>query len=333
VQAVAIERPDFDRHLAERAREAGAQIRMGRRAYRFERTGGQIEVVAANGKGPEKMVAPILIGADGVLSQVARWLEAGSQLPFVPAIKADVRFRGAGTEHIEVFVGNAVAPGWFGWVIPLADGIARVGIGARTRRANDCFRHFLGVVRDKFGEFEILNQRGWLIPMAPLRRISFDNAMLVGDAARQAKPSSGGGIYMGMRAGELAAEAALQALASVPTREQLKAYEGFWQAEEGEELRYNHWLRTIYNRMNDEEIDRMVDLCNRPWAQLAIRRLGDIDFASRLFRPVHLALEAVAPLLLSRLSDRLRSPAGGSISEDLASLELDPESLLATVRE
>jgi digeranylgeranylglycerophospholipid reductase len=328
VQALAIDRADFDRSLAARAQEDGAQIWLGVRAESFERVNGDVHVVAVNGKGRERLKAPILIGADGVRSQVAHWFTTNANGVTLPAMKADVRFDRASTEDIEIFVGNEIAPGWFAWIIPIGSGLARLGLGGQYRDLRHRFSTFLDLVRERFGSFTLLDQRGWLIPVHPASQIAFDHGLLVGDAARQAKPSSGGGIYMGMRAGILAAETTLDAFGGGNFGyDSLRRYEDAWCEQEGDELRYNHWLRSIYNRMSDDEIDQLVALCNRPWARLLIRRLGDIDFASKLFKPIHLALETLAPRLLGKLSDKLQGSNVVSMEQELSSLELDPDSI------
>jgi digeranylgeranylglycerophospholipid reductase len=328
VQALAIDRADFDRVLAARAQEAGARMWLGMRAESFERVNGDVHVVAVNGKGRERLKAPILIGADGVRSRVARWFDADGGGETLPTMKADVRFDRVATDDIEIFVGNQIAPGWFGWIIPVGDGLARIGLGGYGRDLRRRFSVFLDLVRERFGSFKLLDQRGWLIPVRPASQIAFDHGLLVGDAARQAKPSSGGGIYMGMRAGMLAAETTLEAFGSGNLEyDTLCRYEETWLEQEGDELRYNHWLRSIYNRMSDDEIDQLVALCNRPWARLLIRRLGDIDFASKLFKPIHLALEMFAPRLLGKLSEKLRGSYRASMQQELYTLEIDPDSI------
>lgn len=324
-QVVAIDRPGLDRHLAARAEEAGAHLWLNVRMEALERENGGMRVTAINGRGTEKLSAPIVIGADGALSNVARCLNGKIKPDMMNAVKADIRFTDGGTEDIEVFVGNDIAPGWFGWVIPLEEGFARLGLGGRTRDIGGRFEAFLDLLRDHFGPFKVLSQRGWLIPFKPSDHIAFDNSLLVGDAARQSKPSSGGGIYMGMRAGVLAGEVALQALSSGdPGYQTMQRYEQSWLEQEGDELRYNYWLRSIFNSMSDAEIDRLVALCNKPWARPLISRLGDIDFVSHLFRPIHMALETAAPRLLRRLGDRLQQGELESMEEDLDSLELNP---------
>lgn len=328
VQALAIDRTEFDRYLAERAMEAGARIWLGMRAESFERVNGDVHVMAVNGKGRERLKAPILIGADGVRSHVARWFDATGDGETLPMMKADVSFDRVVTDDIEIFVGNRIAPGWFGWIIPIGNGVARLGLGGYGRDLRRRFSDFLDLARRRFGSFTLLDQRGWFIPVRPASQISFDHGFLIGDAARQAKPSSGGGIYMGMRAGMLAAETALEAFGSGNLEyETLCRYEETWLEQEGDELRYNHWLRSIYNRMSDDEIDQLVSLCNRPWARLLIRRLGDIDFASKLFKPIHLALEMFAPRLLEKLSEKLRGSNRSSMQQELSALEIDPDSL------
>lgn len=330
IQAVAIDRPELDRFLAQQAEEAGARPWLGIRAEYFERIDGGVRIIASNGKGQERVQAPIVIGADGVNSVVARWFNGGCVQELLPALKADVCFEGAGAKEIEIFVGNEIAPGWFGWVIPLEDGHARLGLGGTCRDIIRRFKNFLELVRGHFGPFDVLDQRSWLIPVQPSPRIAFDHGLLVGDAAQQAKPSSGGGVYMGMRAGMLAARVALEALRMGDfCYMTLGEYEKEWLREEGDELRYSHWLRSIYNRMNDVEIDQLVALCNQPWARVLIRYLGDIDFASQLFKPIHRALEVIAPRLLRRLSDRLRYEEADPLEKDLAELQIDPEMLLA----
>ena len=95
----------------------------------------------------------------------------------------------------------------------------------------------------------------------------------------------------------------------------------------------NYWPLLIFNSMNDAEIDGLVALCNRPWSRPMISRLGDIDFVSHLFRPIHMALETVGPRLLHRLGDRLQHRLIESLDEDLDSLELDPEALLKGIEQ
>ena len=293
VQAVAIDRPRFDQILAERAVRAGAELMVGTRACGFERLTGGVRVEARAGARTLQLEAPLLVGADGASSRVARWMGGwtgtgkGGGRETIPAIKADVAFRDGGSEHIEILLGHAVAPGWFGWVIPLPDGTARIGIGA-TRAVRRCFERFLCLVQDRFGDFILLGNeaRRAPLPLGPGRGFVADHVLLVGAAARQTKPTTGGGLYFGLRAARLAAETGVGALARGDcSRRALAAYERAWRRCDGRELWVGHWLRRGFRRLSDGGLDRAIQLLNLPWARDWISRLGDMDYPSRLLVP------------------------------------------------
>jgi digeranylgeranylglycerophospholipid reductase len=110
--------------------------------------------------------------------------------------------------------------------------------------------------------------------------------MLVGAAARQTKPTTGGGLYFGIRGAQLAAAVAAKAIERGDcSRRALAEYERAWHRSEGRELALNHWLRRGFRWLSDWAFDRMVEFLSRPRAQDWISRLGDMDYPSRLFAP------------------------------------------------
>jgi flavin-dependent dehydrogenase len=110
-----------------------------------------------------------------------------------------------------------------------------------------------------------------------------DGVLLVGAAARQTKPTTGGGVYLGIRAAQLAAETAIRALEAGDTsRRTLAAYEVSWHRLEGHEVRVGGWLRRAFRHLSDRELDWIISIAGEPWAQEAITCLGDIDFPADL---------------------------------------------------
>ncbi len=292
VQAIAVDRPKFDQILAQRAVAAGATLLLGTQAYRFERSERGVRVDARTGTGELRLHASLLVGADGAGSQVARWMGREHRCEIIPVIKADVAFRNCGTDSIEIFVGNDVAPGWFAWVIPVRDGIARIGIGAvGTETPRRYFGMFLALVRQKFANFAVREVKRVVLPLGPGRDFVADRVMLVGAAARQTKPTTGGGIYFGMRAARLAAATAVEALKYGDcSRRALAEYEQAWRRLDGRELAYERWLRQGFRRLSDKDLDLLIELLGKPYAQDLISRLGDGDFPSKLFTPLATAL-------------------------------------------
>jgi digeranylgeranylglycerophospholipid reductase len=76
------------------------------------------------------------------------------------------------------------------------------------------------------------------VPVAlPPRSLVSDGLMLIGDAARQVDPLTGGGITNGMAAGQLAAEIAAAAIAAGDcSAAGLAEYERRWRAGQGSKL-------------------------------------------------------------------------------------------------
>jgi flavin-dependent dehydrogenase len=200
----------------------------------------------------------------------------------IPAEKLDIAFADRGTEHVEIFVGQGVAPGWFGWVIPTTERRATIGVGT-TGALRKCTPVFLDLVRQRFGDFAVEGGRRAPIPLGPARDFVDDGVLLVGAAARQTKPTTGGGVYLGVRAAQLAAEVAVRALEDGDTsRRALASYEQAWERLEGHQVRVGDWLRRAFRRLSDRELDWIISVAGEPWAQEAITHLGDIDFPAQL---------------------------------------------------
>ncbi|MEE9173415.1 MAG: NAD(P)/FAD-dependent oxidoreductase, partial [Thermoplasmata archaeon] len=81
---------------------------------------------------------------------------------------------------------------------------------------------------------------------------------MVGDAAGQVKPTTGGGIYYGLLCAEIAADTLNGALAGNDlSAENLAEYERRWKKKLGRELRVGYWARKLYERLSDGQIDRI----------------------------------------------------------------------------
>jgi digeranylgeranylglycerophospholipid reductase len=86
------------------------------------------------------------------------------------------------------------------------------------------------------------------VPVAlPPEALVCSGCMLVGDAARQVDPLTGGGIANGMRAGRMAGRVAAQAIARGNVgREALGRYEEAWHAGIGRRMAWNYRLRARF---------------------------------------------------------------------------------------
>lgn len=270
-KALVVERDEMDRAAAELAVDAGAELRLG------AEVGLEGETISLDG---ERVDPGVLVDATGARALAAR--DRG--LPpekVVPAVQATIR--GAETlreDFVEVFVGNEWAPGFFAYAVPVEGG-ARVGLGTGTgENPRELFDEFLE--RHPAGERlsgEVVDWGSGPIPMGPPRETVSGDVVLVGDAAGQTKPTSGGGVYTGAVAGRCAAEAADRYLRG---EGELEEYDEAWRAEVGRELRFGMRAHRALCRASDGDLERLLDLVEE--AMPVVRRHGDIDRPSRLAR-------------------------------------------------
>jgi geranylgeranyl reductase family protein len=295
VHAYAIERPELDRRLAAQAISAGATVLSETRFMRFSlhgdprdgsASGGVIVTVRREGI-LTKLNAHLLVGADGARSRVAEQIRGAPAAGGVVGLGAVAHYdRNPREDHVEVFLDPTSAPGWFGWTIPLGNGMARLGTGtANGIKPRESMRRLATTFRDTFGAARIISHSGGLIALWEPTPLLADRVLLVGDAARQVKPTSGGGIYGALHAAGVAAEVAGEAFerGDLSSRS-LQTYGRRWHRLAGRELRRQHDLRRIYNRLNAEDLPALLRVLEDVRMRRAVDSAGDIDFPSRLVR-------------------------------------------------
>lgn len=293
VKAVAIDRVAFDRAIADQAMAAGADIMPGARAKGIERLINGFRVMVERKGVKASLNTRLLIGADGVNSQVAKWLNLRKSLHMARMYAADVELSREAINNVDIFMGHSVAPGWFGWVIPLDGRRCRVGTGftyAGEHSGNRvspmyCFQQMVTQFPAFFKGMKILRYTGGVVPFGITPKIFASNAMLVGDAAVQTKPISGGGIYFGLIGAEMCARVATYALNQDNLSERvIGKYQKLWEKKFGREIRCCTGYRELYTSFSDDDIDSLLRFLNQPYWQGVISRYGDIDYPSWLAR-------------------------------------------------
>lgn len=287
VMAVAIDRAGFDRRCVEAAAEAGAEVRTGVRAVRAERDAGGVTVTLRDG---ESVRARAVVGADGVQSQVARWFDLPRAKEVVPCYGAEVEGLRLSSDKVEMFVGQEQAPGFFSWMIPTRpDGTrGKVEVGVSFKAPHAARHYYERMYTDPLSKVFIDDPKVCCeicgcIPLGPLKATSAERAMLVGDAAAQAKPTSGGGVYTGLKcAGHL-----VDVLSDALEEDDLGAprmaeYHRRWSDELGFELSVGMRLRKAFMHLSDDQVDRLFEILDDKELLGMVNALGDIDYPSKL---------------------------------------------------
>ncbi|MDN5361459.1 MAG: hypothetical protein PWP70_506 [Moorella sp. (in: firmicutes)] len=285
--AVAVDRVALDRQLADAAQTAGAELITGARVGRLQYTDDGIVLYAAG----TAVKARLVIAADGARSYFARRLGLRPR-EIVPLAAAEIEL-GPGSrareEVIELFLGQDFAPGWFGWLFPAGKGRARIGVGVGRKGPNPrrCLDELLKRYPEYFSKAKILRYTGGCVPIGPPPQIFGERVMLLGDAAAQVKPVSGGGLYLGLNAARLCARTAVQALERDDcSAAYLAGYQEAWEKQFGEAVRSDLVLRELFLSLNERKADYLTRFFDNSFWRQFIARYADIDYPSVLVKKI-----------------------------------------------
>jgi geranylgeranyl reductase family protein len=304
-RALVVDRSVLERELLGRAAEAGADVRLGTTAtawrdgvVRFDSPGGA-----------ETASCAVLVGADGPESQVASWSGLRIASSGLRAVQVEIELPYQEADNVHVFVGRRVAPGFFAWSIPAQDGRFRVGLAVGP--GVDPAPHVEALLAARFPNRRIVSRIEGVIPLAPGGRIVADDVLLVGDAAAQVKPLSGGGLYFG----GLCARAAGRAAAATAAHDRLaplRRYEDACRRLIGAETQFGAAARSIRDALDDEEWNRVLAILDdRDLLALVAERI-DLDHLRHMIPHVvgHPSLWGT----LLRLLDIVRAHAGDAFT-------------------
>jgi len=251
-QGYILERRVFDRVLAERAALAGAQVMTKAAATGLLLEDGVVRGVRVSWQGQTVEVAcRVVVGADGIESRVGAWAGLPTTLPLRETMSC-AQYLLAGVEVdptcCAYYLGMDIAPGGYAWVFPKGEGRANVGLGVQ----GDLVREPPLTLLERFIANQPHLRCGYPVtlvvggvPVAPtLPRLVGDGCLLVGDAARQVDPLTGGGIINAMTAGRLAGEVVAEAIAAGDvSAERLATYEDRWRKGVGRRMARNYRLK------------------------------------------------------------------------------------------
>ncbi len=301
VKALVLDRRLLEAELRLLAASAGVDLLLGTRVV--ETRPGWVHLATADKGWPVNV--GVLIAADGPVSRVARSFSLPGAECLLNAVQAVVEGEAAAADGVEVFLGRRVAPGFFAWTVPAEQGRLRVGLAAPIgTELSPLLRSLLARTSGR-----LVSEVTGLIPIGVAAATSGNGIVVVGDAAGQVKPLSGGGIYPGSLcariAGEIAAQAALSSDTSAPS---LAEYDRRWRAKMGEELHVGLAAHGALSLLSDDEIDAAVAaLAASPALCGFLAAEGDIDYPSRLLRSL-LGRRDLEPALLS-----LAAALGGTL--------------------
>ena len=266
-KGVVVERKLFDKHLANEAGRAGAQILPFTQAIKLlddgvrVRTGGEVYDLKAD----------VVIGADGAYSLIAR--EAGLPISTDPLdYGVGYQFEMVNVDHdpeyVDMYLGEDIAPGTYAWIIPKGKDVANVGTGVRApfmqkgMSIRDYQRNLIQnhpIASKKLKNAVPTALKAGNIPVGgPIERTTTDRVLVVGDAGGHTIPTVGGGIPSGMIIGKIAGQVAA---ARVVDGKPLSDFDAAWKEQMGDVLYTSLRLRKMSDVVFRSK--RMIDVVTK----------------------------------------------------------------------
>ena len=279
-----IDRGQFDVELGSAAERAGAEIRTRFRVDRVWVEPGRVRVLSADGEG---LWARVCILACGVGYRLQRQLGLGLPSLFLHSAQLEVDAELAGTA-VELHLGEEIAPEGFAWLVPIdRDGYPRMKVGLMAR--GDAGEHLIRFLSHRRVAGRLAGEPGEptrrLLPLGPLSKTHGQRVLAVGDAAGLTKPTTGGGIFYSLLSGLLAAEILTTGLRQDRLGgEDLRAYETRWRARLGPHLRISAYVRRLFMRLTDRDMDTLLQALVSDQVQELIRWTAHFNWHGDIIR-------------------------------------------------
>jgi digeranylgeranylglycerophospholipid reductase len=307
VHGLVINRQRFDETLSQNAQTAGSELLTGYKVVSAKKEDNHMKLTIQQNEQTLPVRCNILIGADGPHSSIRKIFGFPHPNEMLQGIGAELSDTTLDPRFVHIFVGRNIAPGFFAWVIPTntQGTTARIGL-CIGKQSNHSLQHYFNALLQQplLQGTTVMKRFGGAIPLGPLKKTVDDHVMLIGDAAAQVKPTSGGGIYPGLLCATQCAIVAEEALQKQQfDGEFLKRYHTKWIKEIGRELSLGMRFRKIFTNLTDEQLTKYLEKLNNKKTIDIINTHGDIDYPSQLALPLirtSPSLLSLAPAMLKR---------------------------------
>lgn len=257
----------FDYDLSRYAANAGAEVYTKAYVKNVLANNGQTNGVVLDYLGEEKQIqAKIVIGADGLTSRVGRW--AGLKtLVRMKDMESAVQYSVSNVDiepnKMIMYVGMNHAPGGYIWVFPKGKKFANIGIGISGKYSkHKSAQKYLDEFMDReYPDAAILTTMCGGVPCAkPMEKPVANGIMLVGDAAHQINPMTGGGIVAGMKGGWIAGQVAAEAIQNDDYSEKgLLEYPKRMRKDFGKNHERFYKIKEATEKLTNEELDSIAE--------------------------------------------------------------------------
>jgi digeranylgeranylglycerophospholipid reductase len=310
-QAAILDRPAFNLFMSRRAKANGAEYLTGASVIDITVQPDNAQVTLRRDKGEIQVTARAVVIATGFTSQITERLGFSKHGNYVAGAQAEVQTNSV--SEVEVYLGSRFAPGFFAWLVPTRPRQALAGLLSRQEPQACLARYLKYLVSEGKISSNAVTQYTGGVRLKSLTRTYADRILVVGTAAGQVKPTTGGGIYYGLLCADTAAKVMDDALCRDNlTQRSLAIYQHEWRGRLGYELKMGSWARKFYEHLDDGQIDRMFDIIHASGIVEALLKRDDVSFDWHSLPLWHLLGETT----LARLIRGVKPPFRTKIHKD-----------------
>lgn len=298
-QAIIIDRVALDQFLYKRAIENGVYSYLSSKVVSIDDVEGK---VSFQNESTEKSIrSKIIVGADGPLSIVSSAF--GNDFDYYCASQYLVKIDedNNNMSFVDLYAYGDLFPGFI-WQIPVSENIFRIGLFSNYdyKRQNEILNDFL--MNDfQYEKYEIIEKYKGKIPIYNKDNKLFKNrALIIGDAASQIKPTTGGGLLIGFEAVKMVKKAIVNALNSEDfnslnlekethddnkiLQDCLKSYQEDFEERFIKEFSYQFKVQKTLCTLSDDDLDYFFEKLIEKEADKLISEYGDMDNQSILVK-------------------------------------------------
>jgi digeranylgeranylglycerophospholipid reductase len=299
--AYVIDRVALEQVLADHAQAYGVRYLFGSAVIDIRSETKCLRVIANCGGRETIFKTETAVITTGFGSPLPARLGLGEINKFLFGAQAEVGLKAI--NEIELYFDHRLAPGGFSWLVPTGDDVGLVG-QLTLGQPKPYFRKLLSALktRGKIDTTEVVPAYG-AIPLQSLPKTYGDRLLVVGEAAGQVKPTTGGGIYYGFVCADIAVDTLHRAFQVHEfSSSRLASYEKIWRARLGREIKAGYWAHRIYGILNNQQIEGLHSFISHNGMSKFITELDDFpfDWHSQLVLKMLKHLAAAVPAVAIR---------------------------------
>ena len=288
-QALIIDRVALDQYLFKRAVQEGSDYYLSSKVLSIDDISGEAEF--KRDSNVETIKSKIIVGADGPLSVVSSAI--GNESDYYCASQYLVKVDDIREmSFVDLYAYENLFPGFI-WSIPTYKNIFRVGLFSDYdyKKQSEILDDFLK--NDfKYDNYEKNKKKKKKIPIYNKdNRLYKNRALIIGDAASQVKPTTGGGLLIGFEAVKMAKQSIVNALAFNDELDSdgivenggeilqnvFKDYQKDFEKRFLKEMSYQFKVQETLCTLSDDDLDFFLVKLKENDADKLISEYGDMD--------------------------------------------------------